>query len=72
MKNKNIDYDIRPISLNEVRQLCEKYHRYGSAGEAGTYCFGIFEPTTFLTIALRHNPKLGHSHSQTLFAIQSY
>lgn len=36
-------YEIREITLNEVRALCEKFHGYGTAGGASVYCFGVHE-----------------------------
>lgn len=40
---KTLGYDIRAITLEEVRVLCERFHGYGSAGGRSTYCFGVFE-----------------------------
>ena len=40
MKQKNIGYDLRKISLGEVRTLCEQHHGYGSAGKACADCNG--------------------------------
>lgn len=40
---KTLSYDIREITLEEVRSLCEKYHGYGTAGGASVLCFGVFE-----------------------------
>jgi hypothetical protein len=42
MKPK-LSYDIRKITLDEVRALCERHHGYGSAGGASVYAFGVFE-----------------------------
>lgn len=43
MSNPDPKYDMRLISLVEVRSLCERFHGYGSAGNAAVYCFGVFE-----------------------------
>lgn len=40
-----VGYDIRDTTLDEVRALCERYHGYGSAGNAAAYVFGVFEAT---------------------------
>lgn len=37
------DYDLRPTSLAIVRDLCERFHGYGSAGNAATYAFAVYE-----------------------------
>lgn len=42
-KQRSIGYEIRSITLKEVRKLCEQYHGYGSAGGASVYAFGVFE-----------------------------
>ncbi len=36
-------YDMRAIDLGAVRSLCERFHGYGSAGNASVYCFGVVE-----------------------------
>ncbi len=36
-------YTMRPIGMNAVRDLCERFHGYGSAGNSVTYAFGVFE-----------------------------
>lgn len=36
-------FDLRPIPLAYVAALCEQFHGYGSAGNAATYAFGVFE-----------------------------
>jgi hypothetical protein len=43
MRDLKPKYDMRPVALSDVRQLCERYHGYGSAGGAAVYCFGVFE-----------------------------
>ncbi len=40
---KSPGYDIREITLEDVRTLCEKHHGYGSAGGASVYAFGVVE-----------------------------
>ena len=35
--------DIRPITMQEVRGLCARYHGYGSSGKVAVYAFGVFE-----------------------------
>jgi hypothetical protein len=37
------DYVIRKCPLEEVRELCRKYHSYGGAGGMATYAFGVYE-----------------------------
>ena len=36
-------FDLRPCTLGVVRDLCERFHGYGSAGSNATYAFAIFE-----------------------------
>lgn len=38
-----MNFDIKPISMKSVIELCEKYHGYGSAGNSNTYAFGVYE-----------------------------
>lgn len=35
--------DLRDINLTDVRELCERFHGYGSVGNAAVYSFGVFE-----------------------------
>lgn len=42
-KRARIAYDIREITLGQVRTLCEQHHGYGTAGGASVYAFGVFE-----------------------------
>ena len=34
---------LLPCSLATVRDLCERYHGYGSAGGVSVYCFAVYE-----------------------------
>jgi len=43
MTNLSPKYDIRPCGLEEVRDLCERFHGYHSAGNNATYAFGVYE-----------------------------
>lgn len=36
-------YTMRRVTLKEVRDLCERFHGYGSVGASATYAFGVFE-----------------------------
>lgn len=36
-------FDLRPVSLEVVRGLCEQYHGYKSAGGVAVYAFGVYE-----------------------------
>lgn len=36
-------YDLRPIGIEPVRELCERFHGYGSVGNAAVYRFGVLE-----------------------------
>jgi hypothetical protein len=36
-------YELRPTTLSHVRDLCEQFHGYGSAGGVAVYCFGVWE-----------------------------
>lgn len=42
-KVREIGYVMRRITLGEVRDLCTRFHAYGSAGMIATYAFGVFE-----------------------------
>lgn len=39
----NTTYDLREVPLSCVRALCERFHGYGSAGNASVYAFGVWE-----------------------------
>lgn len=36
-------YLLKPAALADVRALCERFHGYGSAGNAAVYAYGVFE-----------------------------
>jgi hypothetical protein len=38
-----VSFEVRPCVLAEVRELCERYHGYQSAGGVAVYCFGVYE-----------------------------
>lgn len=37
------NFDLRPITLDEVDALCARFHGYGGAGGVAVYAFGVFE-----------------------------
>ena len=41
-----MNYDIRPCSLSVVREMCERYHAYGGAGNTSVYAFAVYEEGT--------------------------
>lgn len=43
MNERRPKFDIRPISISEVRGLCERHHGYGSCGNVAVYAFGVIE-----------------------------
>lgn len=40
---KQPSFIIQPITKQDVKDLCARYHGYGSAGSAMTYAFGVIE-----------------------------
>ncbi len=36
-------FDLRPVPLDDVRELCAQYHGYQSAGGVAVYSFGVIE-----------------------------
>lgn len=38
-----MSFNQQPAPLEDVRELCAKYHSYQSAGDVATYCFGVYE-----------------------------
>lgn len=38
-----MSFDLRPASLEAVRELCVQHHGYQSAGGLATYAFGVYE-----------------------------
>lgn len=36
-------FDIRPCTIGDVKAMCEQFHGYGSASNAATYAFGVYE-----------------------------
>ncbi len=55
--------DIRPISIESVRNLCELYHGYGSAGGTATYAYGVFEGGQIIAAYAWQPPPPGASKS---------
>ena len=43
MTTNDIKYDLRPCSLNVVRDLCKRFHAYGGTGNSSTYAFAVYE-----------------------------
>ncbi len=43
MANPAPSYDLRPCSLEVVRDLCVRFHGYRSAGNASAYAFAVYE-----------------------------
>ena len=43
MSNHGPSYDLRACSLEVVRDLCERFHGYKSAGNASVYAFAVYE-----------------------------
>ena len=52
-------YDLRPVSLEVVRDLCQQFHGYGSAGGRATYAFGVFEGERVVAAYAWQPPPLG-------------
>lgn len=50
-------FDIRPCSLEAVRELCERFHGYGGAGSRATYAFGVYESERALSPPTRGNRR---------------
>lgn len=38
-----MSFDLRPCRLEDVRELCARYHVYGGAGGSAVYAFGVWE-----------------------------
>lgn len=47
------------ITLDEVRDLCERFHGYGSAGNAAVYSFGVFEDDALVAAYAWQPPPVG-------------
>lgn len=58
MSNGFITYDLRRISIEEARPLCEKFHGYGSVGGTATYAFGVFEKGALVAAYVWQPPHL--------------
>lgn len=56
-------YDIRPITMNEVRALCERFHGYGSSGSVAVYAFGVYEGETLVAAYAWQPPPVGAAKS---------
>ena len=56
-------YDMRPLSLDAARALCEKHHGYGSAGNAAVYCFGVYETGELVAAYAWQPPPPGAARS---------
>jgi hypothetical protein len=51
--------DLRLIALDDVRDLCERFHGYGSAGGAAVYSFGVFEENNLVAAYTWQPPPPG-------------
>lgn len=60
---KSPGYDLRPVTVGEVRGLCERYHGYGSCGASATYAFGVYEDEEIVAGYLWQPPPPGASRS---------
>jgi hypothetical protein len=56
-------YDLRPISLDEVRDLCTRFHGYGSAGGIAVAAFGVFEGGSVVAAFAWQPPPPGAARS---------
>jgi hypothetical protein len=56
-------FDLRPVHLDEVRALCERFHGYGSAGHMASYAFGVFEGSTLVAAFAWQPPPTGSAQS---------
>jgi hypothetical protein len=58
-----LPFDIRPCEIGVVRNLCERFHGYGTAGGAAAYCFAIYEDDEPVAGYAWQPPPLGAAKS---------
>jgi hypothetical protein len=56
-------FDLRPCSLETVRDLCVRFHGYGSAGENATYAFAVYEDGDAVAAYVWQPPPPGAARS---------
>lgn len=56
-------YDMRRVSLSEVRELFAQYHGYKSVGNNATYAFGVFENNKIIAAYIWQPPPPGAAQS---------
>src|SRR6266513_1557813 len=56
---REVGYTMRRVTLEEVRDLCVRFHGYGSAGASATYAFGVFEGDTLVAAYSWQPPQPG-------------
>lgn len=56
-------YDLRPCQLSDVRELCERFHGYGSAGNTAVYTFGVYESGRIVAAYAWQPPPAGAAKS---------
>jgi len=63
MTAKMPTFDLRPVSISDVRDLCAKHHGYGSCGNVAVYAFGVFERGSIVAAYAWQPPPPGASLS---------
>ena len=60
---KQPTYCVRLCTIAEVRELCERWHGYGSAGSVAVYAFGVYEDGRLVAGYLWQPPPPGAARS---------
>jgi hypothetical protein len=68
MTSRDPSYNLDGCELAVVRDLCERYHGYGSVGNNATYAFAVWEDETPVAAYVWQPPP---SHRRCLLALHA-
>jgi hypothetical protein len=60
---KRPNYDMHACSLEEIRDLCQRFHGYGGVSSSSTYCFGVYEAGVAVAAYIWQPPPPGAARS---------
>jgi hypothetical protein len=57
------NYDLRPVTMDVVRDLCARFHGYESSGDVAVYAFAVFEHDRAVAAYAWQPPPVGAARS---------